>query len=399
MINVKPYEKAVEAVSEAFGPILGTEMISVCDSVGRICAEDIASEEDVPCFDRSTVDGYAVSSAETNAASVAGPSVFDLCGEAVMGEPNIYRAGGGRCVYVPTGAMLPEGSDAVAMIEDAERRGKEILLTKPLRVCENVARKGEDVRRGAAIVRRGQTIGAGGKGALLAAGITRISVVTRPSYYVISTGDELVAPSDPCPVGKVRDINAELVHAATPLWNFAGAERCHDDPDALKAAVTRALDVADIVVMSGGSSVGTADYTERLFAGFGEVFLHGIAVKPGKPTLAAKCGDKLLIGLPGHPMAAFSSFKLVFERAFVQAAGAEFGNVVFARAKVNFAGGAGRTCVMPVKLIAQSDGFLAEPLFYKSGMVSVLAQCDGFAVIPDYEEGVNRGDCLKIYRI
>lgn len=398
MFKVLSYPAAVAAVCQRFAAMLTSDTVSVRDAAGAVCASDVISFETVPAFNRSTVDGYAVACADTNAASAASPAVFDLAGEVAMGECADFAIARGSCVYVPTGGMLPAGADAVAMTEDCERRGKEILLSSPLRHFENVAVRGEDITAGDAVLKRGDTIDACKTGALCAAGITRVEVYRKPRFYVISTGDELVGCDEPCPAGKVRDVNTELISAAAAhRWEKAGSERVKDDKDLFAQAVARGLESADVVIVSGGSSVGIADYTERLFAEFGDVFLHGVAVKPGKPTLAASCGKKLLVGLPGHPMAAFVSFKLIFERAYLAATGAERENFLFAEAAVNFAGGRGRACVMPVRLFVEDGKVKAQPLFYKSGMISVLARCDGFAVLPDYAEGAYKGERLEIY--
>lgn len=400
MLKVLSYPAAVAAVQHRFESMLVSTTTDTMSAVGFICASDVLSPETVPAFDRSTVDGYAVACSDANAASASAPAVFELCGEVKMGERADFVVGGGRCVYVPTGGMLPKGADAVAMIEDCERRGDEILLSTPLRHMENVAATGEDIKEGGAVLKRGDTLNACKTGALCAAGIPRVEVYRKPRFYVISTGDELVGYDEPCPSGKIRDVNTELISAAAgERWELAGRERVVDDRDLLSAAMRRGLDCADVVIVSGGSSVGIADYTERLFEEFGEVFMHGVAIKPGKPTLAASCGDKLLVGLPGHPMAAFTSFKLIFERAYLAAAGAERQSFLFAEAEVNFAGGRGRACVMPVKLSVSEGAVKAKPLFYKSGMISVLAECDGFAVLPDSAEGVYKGERLEIYAI
>lgn len=170
---------------------------------------------------------------------------------------------------------------------------------------------------------KGDVINACKAGALYAAGITCIKAVKRPRFYVISTGDELVDCAEECPAGKVRDVNTGLLCAAANAWEFAGAERVTDDFELLSQALTRAEQVADVILLSGGSSVGVADYTERLFAERGDLFLRGVAMKPGKPTLAAYRDGKLFVGLPGHPMAAYTAFRLIFERAYLRAAGAE----------------------------------------------------------------------------
>lgn len=396
MLNVVSYEEAVARVAAVFAGLTGSETVSAGEAFGRIIASDTRSGEDVPAFPRSTVDGYAVAHTETNAASLSVPAVFELTGAASMGETDDLEAGGGRCVYVPTGAMLPRGADAVAMLEDAETRGGEILLSCPLRVWENVAQRGEDIRKNSVLLRRGEVVDACRQGALCASGTTA-EVVRTPRFFLISTGDELTDCEGECPYGKVRDVNTILLKSAAQYWTCAGTRRLADDYDVLKSALQSAAEAADIVIISGGSSVGKADFTERLFEEAGEIFLRGIAMKPGKPTLAATDGKRLFIGLPGHPMAAFIAFKTVFERGFLRAAGTKETKFVYADAEINFRGGEGRTCVMPVALREGGNGFTAAPLFYKSGMASVLSSADGYAVIPDNVEGIYKGERLKIF--
>lgn len=398
MLNVIPYEVAVSRTLNQFAEIIKSEKIAIGEAIGRICLTDVVSAENIPAFNRSNVDGYAVNCKDANAASSSSPAVFVLDGAVKMGEVIESEITVGHCFYVPTGGMLPKGANAVAMIEDAEVRGEEILLSKPLRVFENVTASGEDVQDGEVILKRGTIITDGKSGALYAAGVTEVVAVKKPRFYLISTGDELIPHDSKCPYGKIKDVNSGLIKSAARYWEHVGGEIISDDYRALTMALERGMERADIVIMSGGSSVGIADYTEQIFSEHGELFLHGVAVKPGKPTLAA-CGEKMLIGLPGHPMAAYISFKMIFERAFLKAAGCLEKNTVFAVADVNFAGGGGRTSIMPVALNEDGRQFRATPLYYKSGMVGVLAQCDGFAVIPDYEEGVNKGDILKIYTI
>ena len=398
MIRVLPYSVALDKLTDALRPLLQPEVVPTERAAGKIVASDVISPATVPDFDRSVVDGYAVYSADVAASSQSVPSVLRLAHTVGMGEEAAFRLRRGTCCYVPTGAMLPAGADAVVMIEDVERTGDEVFVSRPLRFAENVAPRGSDVARGSVIVRRGDRMNPTKLGACLAAGVTEVSVFRPLSFCLIATGDELVDPRDDCPIGKIREINNAVLSAQiSDFGTVADAVRVKDDYDLLHQTASSALTRADIVVVSGGSSVGAADYTERLFASLGEVVVRGVAVKPGKPTVAATASNKFLLGLPGHPMAAFVAFRLLFLRALLRAAGSDLPPPVVCRAAINFAGGKGRAAVMPVSLTHTPEATLASPLFYQSGMISVIAGADGFAFLSEETEGVAKGDPLEVY--
>ncbi len=398
MMNVIPYEEAVAILSRAFGGALVTVSVPVTKCAGHIAAEDVRSPEDVPPFDRSTVDGYAASYKDTSAASPSVPSILALKGESRMGEATGEVLSSGECFYVPTGGMLPAGADAVLMIEDSEKVNGEIYFSRTLHKGENVIFKGADVAKGDVVVTKGRRINAALIGALCSVGISSVKAYRKLDYFVISTGDELVPADGECPVGKIRDTNTALLAAElSEIGNVVGTALVADDYEALSRAMRAALDVADVVVVSGGSSVGKADYTQKLFGEFGALLFGGVAMRPGKPTLAAVAGDKLLIGLPGHPMAAFTSCRLILRRALLHACGADIPAPVVCRALRNFPGGKGRTAVVPVKLVNFPEYTGAEPLFYQSGMLSVIGSADGFALLPDHTEGVDKGAPLEVY--
>ena len=398
MINVISYEDAVKALSRAFGGAIGTISLPVTECAGFIAAEDVYAPEDVPPFDRSVVDGYAASYRDTSAASPSVPSILILKGESRMGEATGEVLSSGECFYVPTGGMLPAGADAVLMIEDSEKVNDEIYFSRTLHKGENVIFKGADVAKGDVVLKKGERLGAAVIGALCSMGIATVKVYRKLDYFVISTGDELVPANAECPIGKIRDTNTAILAAElSETGNVVGTALVSDDYEALSRSMRAALDVADVVVVSGGSSVGKADYTAKLFREFGEPLFGGVAVKPGKPTLAAKAGKKLLVGLPGHSMAAFSSCRLILRRALLNACGSDLPAPVVCRALRNFPGGKGRTAVVPVKLKNLPEYTGAEPLFYQSGMLSVISSADGFALLADHVEGVDKGAPLEVY--
>lgn len=399
-MNVIPYPSAVKILSEAFGKIVSAEAVPVRDAAGRISAADVFSPEPFPPFDRSSVDGYALSHRDSAAASAAVPAILSLKGEVRMGNPAGLVLSPGECAYVPTGGMLPEGADAVLMIEDAEKSADEIYVSKSLHVGENVLRTGADIAAGERVLTAGERMTAARAGVLSSVGITSVRAFKRLDYYVISTGDELVPPGAKCEKGKIRDTNTVmLVSELSKIGNVKGALQVSDDYPELRRAVSEGLSVSDVVILSGGSSVGKADYTAKLFSEFGRVLFGGVAVKPGKPTLAAETDGRILIGLPGHPMAALTSYRLIVLRALLNACGSDLAAPVVCRAERNFPGGKGRSAFIPVKLINRGDHTAAEPLFYQSGMLSAVGSADGFALLDDSVEGVPKGAPLEVYGI
>ena len=400
MMNVIPYEKSVALLADAFREILSVEKVAVKDAYGLISARDVFAVGSIPPFARSTVDGYALSYRDASAASPSVPSLLTLKGEVRMGEVNALSLESGECCYVPTGGMLPAGADSVLMIEDAEVLNDEVYVSRALRKGENVLDRGADVKEGDAVLRSGCRISSAVIGVLLSIGITTIDVFKPLTYYVVSTGDELVSPYDECPLGKIRDTNTSiLVSELSKIGTVSGSALVRDDYPALQEAVRHALSCADVVILSGGSSVGKSDFTSDLFREFGSILFGGVAVKPGKPTLAACAKGKLLVGLPGHPMAAYASCRLILARALFKACGSDLPAPIVCRASKNFPGGKGRTAVIPVKLRNFPEYTGAEPLFYQSGMLSVISSADGFVLLPDHAEGVDKDAPVEVYLI
>ena len=255
MMDVIPYEEAVKTLSRAFGGAIGTISLPVTECAGFIAAEDVYAPEDVPPFDRSVVDGYAASYKDTAAASPSVPSVLALKGESRMGEATQARLTPGECFYVPT-----------LMIEDSEKVNDEIYFSRTLHKGENVIFKGADVAEGDVVLKKGERLGAAVIGALCSMGIATVKVYRKLDYFVISTGDELVPANAECPIGKIRDTNTAILAAElSEIGSVVGTALVTDDYEALSRSMRAALDVADVVVVSGGSSVGKADYTAKLF--------------------------------------------------------------------------------------------------------------------------------------
>ncbi len=381
--------------------------VALADALGHAVAGDVIAGCDVPGFDRSTVDGYAVAAADTFGASEGQAAYLTLAAEIGMGEAASCVLGPGRAARIATGGMLPTGADAAVMLEYTELLAPgEISVVRPVSPGENVIRRGEDVRRGDVILREGARLRAAELGLLAAAGATRVEVHRRPRVAVVSTGDEIVDPAEDPGPGQVRDINAYSLYG---LISEAGADAVlcgivPDDPERMREAFGGALAAADMLLVSGGSSVGSRDYVGAAIAALGPpgVLVHGVAIRPGKPTLLAICGGKPVIGLPGHPASAMVVFMVFARDAIARLAGVADERaivpVVRARLARNLASGVGREDYVRVALVADpaSGGWLAEPVLGKSGLIHTLVRGDGLVRVPEHSEGLAAGQEVDV---
>jgi molybdopterin molybdotransferase len=370
------------------------ESVALAEALRRVPPADVPSPGALPGFARSTVDGYGVRAADTYGASEGLPSYLDLAGAVRMGTAPTVAVPPGGCVAVPTGAVLPDGADAVVMIEfTAETMPGTIEVTRPVAPGAGLVRADEDVAAGGVLVPRGRPLRAPDLGLLAAAGVTVLPVHARPRVAIISTGDEVVPPSTrSLTAGQVRDATAS---ALAGLVLDAGGEPVifgivPDDRAALEKTLRRALADADLVVVSAGSSVGARDETAGAVAALGEIWCHGLALKPGKPTLLAECAGVPLIGLPGNPLSALVVFGLVGAPLVWRLAGCDVpppAPVTRAHLSRDLASAAGRLDVVQVTV---QEG-VAEPLFGPSALLSVLTRADGYIVVPEPATGLDEG--------
>ncbi len=401
MLKVKTPEEVLALIKEEFVPLENQkETVPLLDSFGRILARDIVAEEYVPDFDRSTVDGYAVKASDTFGCTDAIPAILTQVGEVLMGESADMVLDMGDCAAVPTGGAVPKGADAVVMLEYSEDYGDGTIgISKSAAPGANMIFRGDDVFPGKVILNKGRVITSQDIGALAAIGRVEIPVQKKLTVGVISTGDELV-PSEVRPgPGQVRDVNSPMLEAmlsqfGVKVINYGIAI---DNESMLAQKVAKALSECDAVLLSGGSSVGVKDAACRIIESQGCLLFHGIAIKPGKPTILGKAGCKPLVGLPGHPVAAYFITRLFVLPLLGQMMGREMTSyTVTARVTESISANHGRAQYHCCRLEYREDGLWASPIRGKSGLITTLAGSDGYFCIPRDCEGLPKGAEVQV---
>jgi len=369
------------------------------EALRRVTAEPVRAPHPLPGFARSTVDGYAVRAADTYGVSEGLPGYLTVTGAVLMGAAPDVTVTTGTAVAMPTGGAIPPGADAVVMIEyTAQAMPGTIEVVRPVAPGEGIVRADEDAAEGQQIIPNGSVLRPQDLAMLAAAGVTSVRVHARPVVTIFSTGDEVVPPdTQVLKPGQVRDATSSALAA---LVADAGGQPAHggivsDDPGALEQALRAAMGTSDVIVVSAGSSVGTRDETANAVAALGPpgIWCHGLAIKPGKPTLLAECGGASgipVIGLPGNPRSALVVFRLIGMPLIRLVAGSAApppepsARAVLPR---NLASATGRLDVVQVTV---SDG-VATPLFGASALLSVLTAADGYIVIPEEATGLDAG--------
>ena len=401
MLEVKTPQEVLALIQKEFKPLGLTETVPLAQALGRVLAEPIKAQEYVPDFDRSTVDGYACRASDTFGCSDAIPAILNVAGEVLMGEGADFALSRGSCVYVPTGGAIPKGADCAVMIEYTEDYGDGTVgIMKPGAPGMNLIFRGDDVVPGKEILPAGRVLTAQDIGALAATGETSVSVARRVKVGVISTGDELVPPDAAPGPGQVRDVNSPLLTAM--LTDF-GAEAVSygivvDDEALLRRKIQTAARECDAVILSGGSSVGVKDAACRILSSMGELLLHGIAIKPGKPTIMGKAGNKPLIGLPGHPVAACFVAQLFVLPLLGRLMGREQEDfTVTAELTESLGANHGREQINACHLRREGGKLLAMPIRSKSGLITQLAGADGYFIISRDCEGLPRDAQVQVF--
>ena len=378
------------------------EMIDIDECLGRITYEDIISNISVPGFNRSVVDGYAVIASDTNAASESVPVILKQIGESFMGEECTISIKSGECVYVPTGGMIPSGADACVMIENTEKVNDEnIVIYSSVGSGKNIICAEDDIKKGNVIIKKGKVLSAFDIGLLSSADIKEIKVFKKPNITIISTGDELVSNKGALTKGKIKDINTSVIRnlSINNGFNVIDCILIKDDEEDLEHTISKYLDKSDFIIISGGSSKGKKDATSKIIDKISStgVLTHGIAIKPGKPTITGfdHKTNTAIIGLPGHPVASAVLFDLL---------------VISIYEKLNYVTKKEYTCTgtmsenlpaspgrLTLQLVNIDNDFNVYPILGKSGLIHTLSKADGYILIDKDDEGINKGDKVTVF--
>ncbi|HOL52857.1 MAG TPA: molybdopterin molybdotransferase MoeA [Coprothermobacter proteolyticus] len=377
-----------------------SERKSIYDALGLVCAEDVLAPEDIPPKARSEVDGYAVRSRDVKGASVERPSLLTRVGSIVVDEVPQFELNPGECAYIPTGAILPKGADAVVMIEYVEESGNYVEVFKPAAPLENVVSPGEDMKQGDIVLKRGQRITPQVVGLLSYLGKLEVQVYRPLKVFVAATGNEIVEPTQVPNLGQYRDANSLTVWSMLKERGFYAhrGSIIRDELENIHEVINKATQNYDVIVLTGGSSAGIRDLVVRAVeeAG-GTVLAHGFTIKPGKPTVIGIVKEKLFVGLPGHPMSCFVSASLILMPLLRRLQGENVKPMPLLKARL-------RTAVfskigveewIPVRLSYEEE-LWAEPVFSKSGMVSSMVRNEGFLRIPPECEGMEPGEVVEV---
>lgn len=416
-LNLLTGEAAWEVFTGQFKPQVVSERIAVAGALGRVLSQDATAPHDLPTFVRSTVDGYAVVAADTHGASSGMPAYLDVVAEAPMGKLVDFVLGSGQAALVHTGGMVPRGADAVVMIEQTHRAGGPMFGGKALQpgfepyaleVYRPVASgdaciyPGEDVRAGEVVLQTGHTLRAQDLGGLLAVGITEVQVARQPRVGIVSQGDEVVPPeSEPGP-GQVRDINSyTLAGLVSQIGGIPQNYPIAPDTEAgLDAIVQQAYRESDLLVITAGSSVSYRDLTAGAINKLGKpgVLVHGVAIRPGKPTILALSDGKPVFGLPGNPVSCINIFKVFVVPTIRLMLGARppRQHTVKARLVRNIPAGSGRADFVRVRLEERDGEMWAAPVFGKSNLIFTLVRSEGVVEVALDSNGIPAGETVTV---
>jgi len=376
------------------------ELVNIFNLNGRVCAEDIYAPIDIPPFDRATMDGYAVRADDTFRADEENPVELKVIGKIEAGDDTIFNLNKGEAVEISTGAPMTKGSNSVIMVEYTNKTQKDtVLIYKPVAPGENVIAAGTDIMAGELILRKGTKITARDVAILSAVGIDKVKVVKKPVVAVISTGNEIIEPGKQLNYGKIYDVNSIalnfLIESNGGVAKFLGI--ANDNPDIIKKKIKRASKIADVVILSGGTSAGVGDLMHSLVREEGEILVHGVAVKPGKPTIVAKVHDKPLFGLPGYPVSAMMIFEILVADFLRKISRIPLKKESESRFKVRLGrktfSGEGRREFLPVNIVGKS----AYPVTGSySAAISKLVEADGFIEIPEDIVIIEEGEEIEV---
>jgi len=396
-----PAEKALKILLNHARPVEDVEEIDILGAVGRVLAEDIIAPIDIPPFDRAAEDGYAVRAEDTFGASRVHPKKLKIIGRVLAGENPTVKVEPNTAVEIATGAVLPDGANAVIRVEDTEldENGEYVIIYTAVHPGFDVSKKGEDIKKGQILLKRGTLLKPAQIGALVAIGLNKVKVFRKPKIAIIPTGDELIEPGKDLKPGKIYDVNSYTLSAI--VIENGGipviVERIPDDIEDLKKALEKGLEVADLIVFSGGSSVGVRDFLIDIFEEKGEVLFHGVKIKPGKPTLAAIINGKLVLGFPGYPTSCLSNayyflVPLIRKLARLPEKGWQ---MIKGRMGHRITSTLGRMQILPVRV----QNGIVESVFKESGAITSMSNAEGLVFIPEDVDLLEKGEEVEVYLI
>jgi molybdenum cofactor synthesis domain-containing protein len=390
-----PYEEAKKVVDSNIKPITRVETVTIDDALGRVLAEDVVAVLSIPPFDRAAMDGYAVKAKDTFNAGQRSPKILRLAGEVHAAETPTSKVGAGESLQIATGAMMPRGADAVVMVEDTEAENGLVKVFKSVYPGANVAKKGEDIKEGVIVLQESSVLDAGKIGVLASQGITQVKVYQKPKVAVLPSGEEVVPLGKKLKRGQVYDINSHTItsvvraNGGIPIVFGVVGDRAEE----IRATITEALK-SDLVVISGGSSVGERDLLVSVIQDWGQILFHGIQVKPGKPTIFALIEDKPLMGMPGYPTSCLINSYLFLLPAIRKMAHLppRAGETVTVRLARRVPGSVGRRQFLTVKI----EGGEALPVFKESGAITSIADADGYIEIAENIDLLEKGEPVTV---
>lgn len=404
-LDLKSPQEALRLFLEQVTWRPGSEQAPTWQAFGRVTAAAVIAPQALPAFDRSAVDGFAVRVADTHGASESLPAYLEVVGEIPMGAAAGLELRPSQCALIHTGGMLPSGADGVVMLEHTQvARPGQVEVLHAVGKGENVIFTGEDVQAGEQVIPTGVRLKAAHIGGLAALGITHLEVTAMPRLGILSSGDEVVPPESQTLPGQVRDVNAYSLAAL--VQECGGAPGYYgiapDDSEALFELAHRALSECDALVITAGSSASSRDLTAEVINRLGQpgVLVHGVNVRPGKPTILASCAGKAVIGLPGNPVSALVIAGLFVIPVVERMLGLErqaFKGSALARLTLNLSSQAGREDWIPVLLVDAPEGARAEPVFGKSNLIFTLARADGLVRIPPDATGLEAGATVEVH--
>ncbi|MFC2011905.1 gephyrin-like molybdotransferase Glp [Chloroflexota bacterium] len=376
-----PFEQAIKVVDEHIVPITRTEVISIDEAVGRVLAEEIIASQNTPPFNRAAMDGYAVKAEDTSGAGQETPAVLEMFGELHAGDSPNIPVGKGQCIQIATGAMMPEGADAVVMVEDTGSNNGRIEIYREAEPLSNVGEKGSDIKAGETILSSGICLDAGKIGVLASQGIEQVTVYEKPRVAIMPSGEEVVELGKELKRGQLYDINSHTVlsvvkeNGGIPVKFGIISDNLED----IRAKITEALKNSDFIVISGGSSVGERDLIAEVVGEWGDILFHGVKIRPGKPTMFALIEGKPVFGMPGYPTSSLINSYLFLVPALRKMACLPRKRVERVKATLSksASGTRGREQFLTVKL----EGDEAVPVFTESGAITSIARADGYIEI------------------